>query len=1229
MRWLPNPQSWNHRQLTRSHLQRYGLAAVAVALALLLTLALNPAMQRSPAPLFFAAVIFSSWYGGVGPGLLASVLSALSAHYFLPVPASPPHLTAFNDIMLFGMFVTAALLTGELSAARQKAENKLNSSEDSFRWLVRGVKDYAIFTLDPSGRVATWNEGAERIKGYKAEEIIGQHFSRFYTGEDTAQGKPEYLLQVAAAEGRVEDRGWRVRKDGTRFWADVIITVLRDDAGNFRGFSKVTRDMTSELAEEERQKTLKELSDIKFALDQSAIVAVTDRKGVITYVNDKFCEISKYSREELLGQTHRIINSGYHSKDFFRDLWQTISSGEIWREEIKNRAKDGTYYWVDTTIVPFLDSHRQPFQYLAIRADITERKRAEEELQKTLKELSDIKFALDQSAIVARTDRRGVINYVNDKFCEISKYAREELLGRTHRVINSGHHSREFFTQLWETISSGKIWRGEIKNRAKDGTYYWVDTTIVPLLDESGKPFQYLAIRADITKRKQAEEELRGRARQQEALAHLSQQALAGTHLDALMGEATRKIAETLEVECCKVLELLPDGNSLLLRAGAGWPEGLAGQATVSAGLDSQAGYTLLSSEPVVVEDLGSETRFTASSLLRDRGAISGMSVIISGGNRPWGVLGAHATRHRTFSQDDIHFLQTAANILAEAIHRQHSEEERAQLLERQRAARAEAEASERYYRFLAENIPQIVWTAGPDGYWDYCNQRWLDCTGMTVEQSQGWEWQQVLHPDDRLGSLDAWSRAVRTGETFQIEYRFRRASDGTYRWHLGRALPLRDEDGRIVKWFGTCTDIDDRKRAEEERAQWLERERAARAEAEAAAERELHARTQAETANRIKDEFLAIVSHELRTPLNSILGWAQLMGTDRLNQATITKALQTIERNAKQQVKLIDDILDVSRIIRGKVRLSVQAVNLGQIVADAIETHQPAASAKNIQIQTAFAEDAGTIRGDADRLQQIVGNLLSNAIKFTPEAGRVEVRLEPAGNQALITVSDTGIGIDPEFLPHVFEGFRQADGSITRSHGGLGLGLTIVRYLVELHGGTVEAFSEGKGLGARFTVRFPLLQVSREEGVEDKGQRETHCLTPSPSRPLDGLRVLVVDDDADTCDLVATVLAQYGASVRTASDAGVALQVMEVMKPDLLVSDIGMPGEDGYSLLRHIRERSAARGGEIPAVALTAYAREEDRRKAIQAGFQKHLPKPVEPAKLAAVLANLAGKIV
>jgi signal transduction histidine kinase/DNA-binding response OmpR family regulator len=410
--------------------------------------------------------------------------------------------------------------------------------------------------------------------------------------------------------------------------------------------------------------------------------------------------------------------------------------------------------------------------------------------------------------------------------------------------------------------------------------------------------------------------------------------------------------------------------------------------------------------------------------------------------------------------------------------------------------------------------------------------------------------------------------------------------------------------------------EVAERKQAEEERARMLVREQAARADAE--------------RANRTKDEFLATLSHELRTPLTAILGWSRLLRTSSFEGEQLARALETIERNARSQSQLIDDLLDVSRIITGKLRIDAQPIELVPIVEAAIDSIRPAAEAKSIKFEVALDRAAGRVSGDADRMQQVVWNLFSNAVKFTPEGGRVEVRLERTGSHTRISVADTGAGIDAKFLPFIFDRFRQADGSTTRKHGGLGLGLAIVRHLVELHGGEVSVQSDGTERGSTFSVVLPLL-----EGGTDGGSRgaadaaptaaEVEATAAGGAAPLGGLCVLVVDDEADTRDWIAAVLRRNGAAVRSCGSAAEALRLLDAWEPDLLLSDIGMPHEDGYSLIKKVRKSRA--GSRMPAVALTAYASGEDRARALDAGFQEHLVKPVEPERLVAAIATVVER--
>ncbi|HVF27723.1 MAG TPA: ATP-binding protein, partial [Pyrinomonadaceae bacterium] len=437
-----------------------------------------------------------------------------------------------------------------------------------------------------------------------------------------------------------------------------------------------------------------------------------------------------------------------------------------------------------------------------------------------------------------------------------------------------------------------------------------------------------------------------------------------------------------------------------------------------------------------------------------------------------------------------------------------------------------------------------------------------------------------------------------------------------------GHEIPLEVSFSETVKdgkhyFTGIARDITERKRAEAEREQLLARER--------------QAREQAEEANRIKDEFLATLSHELRTPMTSILGWTQLIRGGQVNQDAFPNALEIIYRNARAQTQLIDDLLDVSRVMTGKLRLDVRSVELSSVIVAATDAVRPAAEGKGIRLQTLLDPKAGPVSGDPDRLQQVIWNLMSNAVKFTPKGGRVQVRLERINSHVEITVSDTGCGIAPEFLPHVFDRFRQADQSHTRIHGGLGLGLAIVRQLIELHGGTVHAHSLGEGQGAAFTVSLPLLPIRAETTREGEERVHPAAETGAPldcPPQLDGLHVVVVDDEPDTRDLLVAVLTGCGARVRAAGSSAEALALIEEEKPDVLVSDIGMPGENGYELITKVRQLLARRGDKVPAVALTAYARVEDRVRALSAGYQVHIPKPVEPVELITAVSSLAGRI-
>ncbi len=958
-----------------------------------------------------------------------------------------------------------------------------------------------------------------------------------------------------------------------------------------------------------------------------------------------------------------------------------------------------------------------------------------------------------------------------------------ENLYKDERAFFANVHpdDRERMADMLRRQRAGARTEAEYRIVKRDGTVRWIHDRGFPVRDERGVVFRIVGIAEDVTESRAAAKALREQTEAVETVNRVGQMLAGELDLHKLVQAVTDAATELTGAQFGSFFYNVLDeeGSSYMLYTLSGVPREAFAHFPMLRATDL-FGPTFRSEGTIRIDDVTRDARYGKNSPYfgipeghLPLTSYLAVPVVSRSGEVVGGLFFGHPEAG-VFTERAGRIVEGLAAQAAIAV-------DNARLFESARAERANAEASERYYRFLAEAIPQVIWTARADGFLDYCNQRWYEYTGMTLEESEGAGWQRVLHPDDLQPSAERWQHCVETGEVYEVEYRFRRASDGLYRWHLGRALPLRQADGQIVKWFGTCTDIHDRKHAEEQQrflaeasavlvasldyettltalarlivprlADWctvdmltddrtIERlavahqdpskvelawelnrhypndlsemegvskvirtgrpdlcsnipaellalvsrdaehlkalrqlglkssmivpliahNRVLGAITMMSAESDRHftaadlsfaedlagraalavdnARLyrEAQEVNRLKDEFLATLSHELRTPLTAVLGWTRLLGTGQLDETTHKRALETIERNAQAQVQLIDDILDVSRIIRGKLRLDVRPTELSSVIEAAVDSVRPAAEAKSIRLQVVLDPRAGPVSGDPDRLQQVVWNLLSNAIKFTPKDGRVQVLLTRVNSHLELSVSDTGQGIEKKFLPYVFDRFRQADPSTTRKHGGLGLGLAIVRHLIELHGGTVTAESAGAGQGTTFKVSLPLMSVHQPEFASHSGEHPVVAGHPTAGEPLmqecpselGGLRVLLVEDEPDSREMLAVVLTQCRADVRTVSNAADALSQLESWRPDVLISDIEMPGEDGYTLIRKVRSLPPERGGRIPAAALTAYARAEDRMRALLAGFQLHIPKPVEPAELAAVVASLAGR--
>jgi signal transduction histidine kinase/CheY-like chemotaxis protein len=479
------------------------------------------------------------------------------------------------------------------------------------------------------------------------------------------------------------------------------------------------------------------------------------------------------------------------------------------------------------------------------------------------------------------------------------------------------------------------------------------------------------------------------------------------------------------------------------------------------------------------------------------------------------------------------------------------------------------------------------------------------------MSQELGFGWTENVHLEDLDGCMQAYTTCFDTREPCRMEYRLRR-HDGSWRWVINTAVPLLEGPAQSFSgYIGSCIDITEFKQAAVDRETLLQSERAAR--------------TEAERLGRLKDEFLATLSHELRTPLSAILGWATLLRRLPPGSEDHTKGLETIERNSRVQAQIIGDLLDMSGIISGKVQLEVQWVSLSDVINAAIDAVRPSADAKRLRLRPTLDTKLTPIRGDPNRLQQVLWNLLTNAVKFTPPDGRIDIVLERVNSHVEIAVEDSGIGIKPEFLAFVFDRFRQADASTTRKHGGLGLGLSIVKHLVELHGGTVRVESPGEGQGTTFIVAFPV-SVLRTEGSErhERLSVDEPDLFSLELPSLAGVTALVVDDEADSRTLVGRLIEERGGRAILASGAAQALDILARERVSVIVSDVGMPDRDGYVLIRQVRKANLLGRGRVPAIALTAYARAEDRQRALLAGYQMHLAKPIEPSELIAGIASL-----
>ncbi|MGE0868367.1 MAG: PAS domain S-box protein [Kofleriaceae bacterium] len=906
--------------------------------------------------------------------------------------------------------------------------------------LVESVQDYAIYLLDPSGIVQSWNAGAQRLKGYTSAEAIGLRFQTFFTAQDREAGKPAHLLATALKYGRCEDSGWRVRKDGSQFWANAVLTALFDD-GRHVGFAKVTRDLTDRGYR-------------AFVEAAHAIVWSVDAHGRPNADSPTWREFTGQSIEEWRDGDGW---SAVHPDDLgpMQAAWtQSRSTGDPFDAEFRLRRSDGEYVWMGARAVPFRNIDGAVREWLGAVFDISDRKRAELERERAVELLSTTLRSIGDAVIA--TDPQGRVTFMNVVAVRLTGWTNEEACGRSLAEVFS-----IFNEETGEVVENpvDKVLReGMIVGlanhtvlRRRDGSEVPIDDSAAPIRSDAGALDGVVLVFRDATQEKR----------------HLYRR--------MFLARATEEIAAAADYR-----------DALRRVANLACPR-LADWASVSI-LDRATGrlqqLAVAHADPAKVEF----ARDLARRYPADPNAPNGAPKVIRTG------------RSELYPEIPTALLEAAA--------------------------------------MDAEHLELI---------------RALDLRSAMIVPLRG--------RADVFGAI-----------TFVFSGANRRFTE---------------EDVELAEELANRVSL------------LIERR---------------HLEEQAELANRMKDEFLATISHELRTPLQAILGYAGML--ERKASTDPDRAIAVILRNAQAQARLIEDMLDMSRILSGKLRLTITRADVAAAITAAVDAIRPSASARNQQLFVSVDPDLGFVLGDVERIQQVVWNLLSNAVKFTPKGGSITLRSSRTGPRLSIIVADTGRGIEPEHVATIFERFRQVDSSSTRSETGLGLGLAIVKYLVEAHGGAVMVESGGRDQGATFTVTLPAQNDALAADHPSRGTVEALSRTA-----LAGVRVLLVDDDDDTRRAIADVLASVGAAVEDAASAADAMRRFEQLRPDILVSDIAMPVEDGYSFIRRIRALPASSGGQTPAVALTAYAGREDIRRAQTSGFQMHIAKPVTAEDLVAAI--------
>ncbi len=1095
---------------------------------------------------FILSVAVTAWHGGLRPGLVATALGGVAGFLLVTYPHLPDRIGHPGVVAGLLVYLATGVAVCWLCEALHSARSRADQERELLRVTLASMGD-AVITTDTEGRVASLNPVAADLTGWAEDQAIGKPLAAVFKIVNEQTGQPvenpvEKVLQHGQAVG-LANHTVLITKDGTQRHIDDSAAPIRDGNGRVVGVVLVFHDISERRrAEQGRLDALR----LKQVITDNATTGIImqDGTGRCTFMNPAAEQMTGFTFEELRGENvhdhiHHTHPDGRHFPMSECEIGKAVMAMKpIRRHEDLFVRKDGTFFPVVCNASPVQQGGRLTEVVLEFR-DITEERRVENQLRQQTENLQTLLDALPVGVFIAHDpDCRKITG--NRAAYELLRVPPPDNLSLTapaeeqpanFRVLQNGTELQPDGLPVQRAAKGERVWQEELDLVFADGSTVAEVVSAVPLLDARGQVRGAVGVVQDVTRERRASDALReseGRLR--------------------------------LFIEHAPAAIAMFDRDMRYLAASRRW---LADYGLGVQNVIGKSHYDFFPEIPDRWREVhrrglaGEVLKAEEDPFERADGSVQWIRWEV----RPWyagkGEVGGII-------------------IMAEEI-----------------TARKEAEdrlrESERRLRFVMDSMPQKIFTARPNGDVDYFNPQWTDFTGLSFEAIRDWGWTQFIHPDDLAENVRAWRHSVETGEPFRFEHRFRRA-DGQYRWHYSRAVPMRDEAGRIVLWIGSNTDVHEVKQSQE-------------------ALRE---------SDRRKDEFLAMLAHELRNPLAPIRNAVQVLRLTGPQDGPLQHVRDMIDRQVSYMVRLVDDLLDVSRITRGKIALRQEPVDLAGVVASAVESSRPLIDARRHDLHVSLPPDPVRVEGDLTRLAQVVLNLLNNSAKYTPEGGHITLTVECRDGEAVVRVRDDGVGIAPALLPNVFDMFTQAERTLDRSQGGLGLGLTLVKKLVEMHGGSVEARSGGLGQGSEFVVRLPALSGPARPGWAGQGGEPEGAQAAAARR-----RVLVVDDNVDAADSLAMLLRLMGNDVRSAYDGPTALDLLPEYRPDVVFLDIGLPGMDGYEVSRRLRRLADCRN--VVLVALTGYGSAGDRRRSDELGFYAHLVKPVHPADLEKLLAGLA----